>query len=258
MNDHTLSERVLAQFSWGEFHENSFRPGEKTLFPWNSEEGRKRLFSSTHHESFFRLVNFFQPQISPIYCGVASSVIVLNALNHPRGKAITQKDLCVNIPESEQTILYSTFSQSTFLNNDTDKIKPKAVVEYRAKNSEGQYRPGLSLVELAKLLSHYGANAKSQFATEIEESSFRNLLKNGLTQTDRFVLIHFRSDLIGGIPRGHISPLAAYHEETDSVLVLDVAAHKGPWYWAPLSDLLKAMQKTYDTQPQGGGFIEVF
>ena len=56
---------------------------------WNSEEGLKRLSRSQFKNDFYQLVNFFQPQINPIYCGAASSVMILNAFNY--GKIASQK-----------------------------------------------------------------------------------------------------------------------------------------------------------------------
>ena len=111
------------------------------------------------------------------------------------------------------------------------------------------------------MIESSGAKVELKFAVESVLKTgihnFRELLKEKLNSPKQFLLIHFRSDLIGGIPRGHISPLSAYDEESDSVLVLDVAGHKGPWYWAPIPHLFQAMRATYDTQPQGGGYVVV-
>lgn len=43
---------------------------------------------------------------------------------------------------------------------------------------------------------------------------------------DSYVIIHWRQDLLGGLSRGHISPIGVYDKDTNSVLILDVAQHK--------------------------------
>ena len=40
---------------------------------------------------------------------------------------------------------------------------------------------------------------------------------------------------------GHISPLAAYDDESDRFLILDVARYKYPPVWVKASDLFDAM-----------------
>ena len=200
------------------------------LVAWHSPEGKARLKAANDSEAFFRLAHFFQAQTNPLYCGVASAVMILNALRQPHDKAAAQPTIEVKIPEATQSIPFATFVQSTFLGAPTEKVKPRAVVEYREKNSEGTYRPGLGLMELKGLFEAYGAKAGGEFASATTLEKFRGQLKTNLGPSETFMLVHFRSDLIGGLPRGHISPLGAYDETSDSVLILDVAAHKGPWY----------------------------
>jgi len=48
--------------------------------PWDSKVGIKRLERSKHKVDFFKLANQFESQNNKLYCGLASSAIVLNAL----------------------------------------------------------------------------------------------------------------------------------------------------------------------------------
>ena len=60
---------------------------------------------------------------------------------------------------------------------------------------------------------------------------FRNqLVRNLQTHGDYAVVNYLRTKAhqAGG---GHISPVAAYDEETDRFLVLDTASYKYPWFW---------------------------
>ena len=49
---------------------------ENILVKWNGEQGLERFERSKYKNDFYQLVNFYQPQINPLYCSVASSVIV--------------------------------------------------------------------------------------------------------------------------------------------------------------------------------------
>ena len=52
--------------------------------------------------------------------------------------------------------------------------------------------------------------------------------------------------MLGVIAASDLSVLVAlvgYHEETDSVLIMDVARFKYPPHWVPLMDLADAMLK---------------
>ena len=43
---------------------------------------------------------------------------------------------------------------------------------------------------------------------------------------------------------GHFSPIVAYNEDGDYVLVMDVASHLGVWVWIKLEDLYRLMNGT--------------
>jgi hypothetical protein len=61
-----------------------------------------------------------------------------------------------------------------------------------------------------------------------------------------FVIVNFDGRVLGTSTEGTMSPLGAYDERTDSVLVLNVTAHKSGWYWVPLPALYIAMHTQYD------------
>jgi glutathione gamma-glutamylcysteinyltransferase len=55
------------------------------------------------------------------------------------------------------------------------------------------------------------------------------------------LVVNFARSALGQTGDGHFSPLAAYDQITDSVLVLDVARFKYPYYWVTISHLYDAM-----------------
>jgi len=50
---------------------------------------------------------------------------------------------------------------------------------------------------------------------------------------------------------------AAYHEASDSFLILDVAAYKYPPVWVPAQALWEAMQAVDSTSGRSRGFVVV-
>ena len=54
----------------------------KNITQFNSDEGINLLETSKFKGDFYNLVNFYQPQINPLYCTAASAITILNALNY--------------------------------------------------------------------------------------------------------------------------------------------------------------------------------
>lgn len=216
---------------------------------WNSKEGLERLQSSQFKSDFYQLVNFYQPQANPLFCGPASGVIVLNALEH--GKIASQKEIEVKRPEAMGggVVEFKSYSQLSFLNDKTDKIKKREIINLKAPKTviDGKevYDPGLTIGEFSSILSKvYKLKTKLTYIEKNDKEStnkFRDLLKKYLNEDKKFVLANYDGKVLGSNTGGHISPLVAYDEKSDSVLVLDVALHKEMWYWASVDDMFKAM-----------------
>ncbi len=209
---------------------------------WNSPEGLKRLERSQFKNDFYQLVNFYQPQENPLFCSIATGTMIRNALDY--GDISSQKE--GEVVKSDGTIAeYHLYTQKGFFNQATEKVKKRAIVENKETLPDRKtYDAGLSLGDFAKMLSIHGLGAWPSFAQKNDVKfgeEFREVLKRILAEREEFVVVNFDGKVLGKETRGHISPLAAYDEETDSVLVLDVALHKNPWYWIEVSELLKAM-----------------
>lgn len=247
--------------SYGEFLESTLETDSRVILTrWNSEEGLRRLWRSKYKESFYVLAHHFQPQINPLYCGIATAVIVLNAMRIPKEKAPSQKELEVQKPVAwgGDRIPFPTYSQLTLLNHETDKIKPRKIINLENANEssteEGAFSPGLALDELKGIFEVYHTDVDIQYADkEIEKGSdlFREKVKKVLSSRDKFIVVNFKGSLIGTTTGGHISPLGAYDMESDSVLILDVAGHKNPWYWVPIPHLYYAMHVLSGDLPRG-------
>jgi hypothetical protein len=135
----------------------------------------------------------------------------------------------------------------TLLGDRTESVKPRAVIELKnAADGAGKIQPGLTLAQLKGILEAYNARVVIHYAdTDSEDAvaAFRKDLEAVLADSVRFLLVNFYGKAIGTSTNGHISPVAAYDKQTDSVLVLDVAGHRNPWYWVPVAHLYGAMHK---------------
>mmetsp|Transcript_21787 Transcript_21787/g.18084 ORF Transcript_21787/g.18084 Transcript_21787/m.18084 type:complete len:94 (-) Transcript_21787:116-397(-) len=72
---------------------------------------------------------------------------------------------------------------------------------------------------------------------------------------DTVLVVSYDRSTVGQAGTGHFSPIGAYHPETDSVLVLDVARFKYPPHWIELPRLVKAMYPVDDTTGKPRGYI---
>lgn len=213
---------------------------------WNSPEGLKKLEKSQFKNDFYQLVNFYQPQENPLFCGIASATIILNAFDH--GNIASQKEGEIKRPKSDKVVPYPLYKQQSFFNKKTEKIKKRAIIEFREKNERhGKkfYDPGVSLDDYSKLLKKgHGLKIFVTHAKKYDQKSiarFREILKQVLSDDEKFIIANFNGKMMGRSTKGHISPLVAYETESDSVLILDVALHKNKWYWVPLEQLYQAM-----------------
>lgn len=233
--------------------------GKVVLESWNTPEGLKRLTRAGYSVDFHQLAHHYQPQINGLYCGIASSVIVLNALRTGKRAIPSQRAQEVPIPPAfgGGTIPYTLYAQTSFLNERTDRIKPRAVIEFRENAPDGKPDPGLTLQQLKGVLEAYGAKAVAQHADADEAAGiprFREALRAILGEPQQFLIVNYDSRKIGQAGGGHISPLGAYDAESDSVLILDVSGQLNPWLWVPLRELYLAMH-TLDGERYRGWVI---
>lgn len=243
---------VIALAQYGYYSKSAFAGTEQpVLISWNTKEGKERLFRSQYNDDFFQLAHHYQPQANPLYCGIASSVMVLNSLRIGKGLIPTQAALEVKKPMvwGGGSIPYNLYSQTTFLNAETEKIKQRKIIELANVTISNQldadqFDPGLTLAQLKGILEVYATNVVLFYAhSDSKESiaTFRMHLKQVLSEFKKFILINYKSDKVGQAGGGHISPVGAYDSFSDSVLVLDVSGHLNPWVWIPVQDLYLAM-----------------
>jgi len=198
------------------------QPLPEPLLAANSDKGVERLSGAEATADFQRLSESFQAQTLASYCGVASSVAVLNAF----GTGTNQFD---------------------FFNGDASRVKPRFKVVFG----------GMSLSDLGGLLGAHGLQVNLVYADQISLAEFRSALEENLARADDYLIVNYQREELGQGRVGHISPVAAYDMDTDSVLIMDTAAHKYPPTWVPVPLLYAAMKTADSSSGKMRGFIEV-
>jgi Phytochelatin synthase len=205
-----------------------------SLVPLDSAEGRRLLFESEAHESFLPLAAHFVTQDTQSYCGVASIVMVLNALMVPA-------------PAVSAYAPHRLFTQDNLFGDPTDGIT----------SADRVARQGMSLRQVAQILRAYGVEAEAHLASESSLAAFRALASESLRRKDGHVIVNYARPVLGQSAVGHISPLVAYDADSDRFLILDVARYKYPPVWVEAATLFAAMSATIEGGERTRGFVLV-
>jgi hypothetical protein len=226
------------------------------LVPWNSEESAARLARARHKADFFTLANNFVSQENAMWCGPASAAIVLNSLrlgkknDLPVDKSSIGEKEDVYLPRDYNPYFEKYTQRNLFKEGAKSKIeilgKPVAVKGDMKSDS------GIQLRQLAALLSMHGLDVQLRIAGEsLSDETIKAELIANLSSPDDYVLVNFTRKALGQMGGGHISPVAAYDDESDSFLVMDVNPNRASWVWVKTKDLIAAM-RTFDTVENRG------
>ncbi len=193
----------------------------------SSQQGEKFFLESSALEAYFPISAAFVTQKTQAYCGVASIVMVLNALRAPA-------------PSTPEYQPYRIFTQDNLLDERTDAVLPRDLLA----------RQGMTLDQLGGLLALHPVTVEVHHAADGGLDAFRAAARAALGAKDRFVIVNYLRTALGQQIGGHISPLAAYDDKADRFLILDVARYKYPPVWVKASDLFDAMN-TADAVNEG-------
>ncbi len=229
---------------------------KKIVIDWEDEAKKNSLYQTFANPSFLQLAQNFQPQINPYFCGIASACIVLNAItknnqikNHCKNSVLKNSHL--SFSESG----YPLLTQLSLLNSETDQIKTmKEICGYHLTETPifVPHNPGLSLKQLELILKTYQVDVQAFYANQKNWcSDLRNHLEDAFQDGNSFIIANFYGRYFGKSIGGHFSPIGAHDAETDSILIMDVAAHKTGWYWVSLIDLIISMSFTDDADSRG-------
>ena len=187
-----------------------------------SEEGQRLLASADYRADYPALASAWRPQQLVSYCGVASGAMVLTALGQPT-------------------------TQDAFFTPQASRVRSRLAVTFG----------GMSLPDLKGLLAAHGLEVAITHGTASDPDRFRAELIDNLARPGDFMLVNYQREALGQGRVGHISPVGAYHSQSDRVLVMDTAAHKYPHTWVPLEDLFAAMTEVDTASGKARGFLSV-
>lgn len=214
----------------------------------------------------------FDAQINQAYCGPATVATMLNSLKYARrfrdydggggGGGFINGGWSFDLPVDPKYTPYPYATQQDVLSGEC--VRNTVVMNDnngRSNNPEdnGIFQPpyGLNLEQSSKLLAcHTTESSSSPSSSNSDEwsisiqhvdplsltlSRMRYELKSALIDPYARVMINYDRKGLGQVGGGHFSPLGAYHEKTDSFLIMDVAKYKYPPVWVGAATLYGAM-----------------
>jgi hypothetical protein len=210
-------------------------PLPQSLIGAATDQGEALFLDADAREAYFPLVSNFLTQQNQSFCGVASMVMVLNALELPAPA----------VPAFDP---YRTFTQDNVLDVRTEAVLPVEVIK----------KMGMTLDQLGGLLAVQPVTVSVHHAAESSVEAFRSAARDALAAPGQFVIVNYLRKAIGQERGGHISPLAAFDAESDRFLILDVARYKYPPVWVKTAELFAAMNtQDSDNDNKTRGYVLV-
>jgi len=209
-------------------------PVPSNLIALDTPGGELLLARCHYRDDFLRLMLYFETQQNLGYCGPATTAMVLNAMGVER-------------PASSSLGPFHFFTQENVFCDQARAVKAPELVS----------REGLSLDQLGPFLEAQGIGTETTFASETTLEAFRDVVRSVLRDRDRFLIANYLRKEIGQESGGHISPIAAYDEDSDRLLILDVSRYKYPPVWAKLDEFWRAMATVEPDSGRSRGFVIV-
>jgi hypothetical protein len=195
------------------------------LIDLHSPQGQTLLTSSAYKADYPDLAKNFEGQSRRAYCGVASAVIVLNAI-HRESSPVTQKSFF------------------------TDQVR-RVMTPYDVAFG------GMTLDQNAALLHAHGLDVTATHAADSTLENFRAIVQQNLATTGDYLLVNYSRKPLGEDGGGHFSPLAAYDAHSDDVLIMDVTDYNYPPTWVPMKLMWDSMNTIDSSSGKTRGFVEI-
>ncbi len=201
----------------GAYAGNAFSADEDLIYL--TEPAGQSLFEDSEIKSdYYPLASYLETQKVVTFCGPATIANVLNSLDVPR-------------PPVKLLSPYGYFTQDNVFTPENQEVKGYL----------GVFTSGMNLEQLATFFVNLGVQSDFHYASDLTTDELRDIVKDTLQDTDKRLVINYTRQAIDQDGGGHISPVAAYDEDNDKVLILDVAKYKYPPVWITTSELHDAM-----------------
>jgi hypothetical protein len=149
-------------------------PLPDSLVGLNSDAGARMLLEAPARQSYWDLSIQFVTQKTQSFCGVASTVMVLNALGVPA-------------PSTPAYEPYRVYTQDNVLDARTEAVLPQAVIA----------RQGMTLDQLGALLQVFGVRVEVHHAADTSLDEFRADATHALAAKDRYVIVNYLRRAMG-------------------------------------------------------------
>ena len=199
-----------------------------------TEAGAALFDTADVKEHFWTICRYFIAEKFLTYCGIASSVTILNSLG-------------VDSPNDPQIYPYKMFNEENIF---TDAVLPHR----RPLDVE---KGGNTLEQLAVVLSAIGVGVDTYFADALDVDSCRDILVRTLKASNQRVILDFNRKTLHQKGGGHFSPLAAYNSGENRFLLMDVARYKSPPCWVKAEVIYNSLTGTDSVSQKSRGFLVV-
>lgn len=221
----------------GQFYQRML-PAEQIAFASHVGRGmfREALAAGTM-ENYFFLAEQFRTQDEPTFCGLATLAMVLNALRIDPMRTwkgawrwFNEQNLgcCADVNKvREQGLSYDMFEQLASCNG-------------------------------ARTTARRAPVAKSTRSRQSFVDEFRATVRATSRSWEReCVVVCYSREALGQSGAGHFSPIGGYHEESDMVLIMDVASFKYPPHWASLEAVVEGMFQLDSQTGRPRGYLQL-
>lgn len=211
----------------------------KNTTPLSEESGYLRGASKT---DFWKLIPYYVPQHNDKACGVASTVIVLNALFAPGRNTSESK----NVDVDELFKLNPFYKKAVGTNGKGIMLDQlgDALTKVFEKTTDATYTVTVERFD--------GKPSKSEL------KRFEKLLAANEKNPKNFIIANFLQGVLtgdrGGMV-GHISPIGAYDARKKKVLILDTDRKYYQPYWVKVDKLFDAINTTDPASSKKRGLI---
>jgi len=243
-----------------------------SLTQFSSPEGREIFrvsLSSRNAEAYFPLAEQFLSQSDPAFCGITSLVMVLNAMGvdpNVRWKGgwrwYGSEDMifascCVD----EEKVKREGISMEEF--RSLGRCQGLSIELKRAYPLEDDYfeaGTGMEIVADDGPEDQFYTvdDFRADIVTMVQNPPMFEVDEDNPQSMGGFMVVSFDRSSLGQTGEGHFSPIAAYHEETDQCLVLDVARFKYAPYWVPVADLYRATKPKDKVTDKSRGWFKIY
>jgi glutathione gamma-glutamylcysteinyltransferase len=225
------------------------RPLPDSCTAFSSPRGKSYFRSALQHRglaSFYALMEQHSTQTEPTYCGLSSLVICLNTLAvDPRQTwkgpwrwySEAMLNCCVDLEYAKQTGItlaqFHCLAQCQGLVTElyrVDELDDK----HNASATQSATPTGVELFRIAV--------RRACMEQDVEDDKDDDNSNNNKDVPLTILVACYSRRILGQTGSGHFSPIAAYDEVSDRVLILDTARFKYSTHWVPLPLLYQAMQ----------------